>query len=779
MAVYKSESFLKNPHPKPSHDIIVDEKNGEWMRDYVKWMYGQYWTGQTGITPEDANHINLLRLYAEGRQPTEQYKKRWLNQLKEKSVNEYSYIDFENFYSPMPKFVDKLLGMFIGQDHNCVATCTSEFTKEFLLEEKAKEATAIKLRGLKKSLNAILGLNPEQDPLENPLFGYYLRDLDELDLISASGTVKIPYQIAGEKIIENTQSISNYKHLKREAVRDLVLGFVALMEVVDEDKIRWENIDITDVIIEYDKDSHFQNSRFVGKQEWWSIEDLRKEGFKEEELKKFASAYHDFNMDRLNISHEKRAFQFYNVRYNATNSYGYDEYLIPVIYGAFKSDDIEYYKKAKTKAGDERLYRTDFGKVGKDVVKDINTRVYECRWIVGTDSYFDNGVMAYLSRHKVTGVRLPIHIAKLKGKSLVERSRQILDEFAMLSYKMQHALARASGKRYTFDFSQLENITKNSGGQLKPFDLIDMWYQGGDMPVRTTPLDDEQGYSKPRPVEEYAGGIGAFLQEMIYYKENLIKDLSDVTGISPFEVPQSNTAVGVARLAVANMGDVLKPLYDILLEAKERLSYNTVYRAQLLIYYSDKAEKYYRNVIGSEYVNLLKLMNKKEPIELGIRFEALPSEEMKQHVLAWADRATQGGKNGVPILTGSEYLYLVSKINTHSGIKEAMLMLSHREKKDQIMANQKQQAAIEAQAQANKQIAETKGMMDANKAAVEGAEKLKQIQLDKDLEMRNKGTLKEADIQQAAFNKGFDAEQAQIQMEEAQQRDQQMQQQTF
>ena len=60
MAIYESGSFLKNPHPKPSHDIIVDEKNGEWKRDYVKWMYGQYWAGQTGITPDDANNINLL-----------------------------------------------------------------------------------------------------------------------------------------------------------------------------------------------------------------------------------------------------------------------------------------------------------------------------------------------------------------------------------------------------------------------------------------------------------------------------------------------------------------------------------------------------------------------------------------------------------------------------------------------------------------------------------------------------------------------------------------------
>ena len=362
MSVYAYRSFIENPHPRPSHDIPVDEKNSVWIRKNIEYTYGQYLTGQTGITIEDADHIKVLRKYAEGRQPTEQYRKRWLNEIKDKKVNSYNHIDFENFYSPMPKYIDKLLGLFIAQDHNTIATCTAEFSKEHKTTEKAKKSAMIKLRGLREKLNIIAGTDPNQDPMLNPQNGFALRDLEELEILMASGSEKLPYELAAEKIIDITKKVSNYKHLKREAVRDLACGYIAFREDEDGEKIIWKNVDITDVIIEYSKDTHFSNARYAGIQEWWSIGELRTKGFKEEDLKKYASKYHEFNMDRMNVGNENRAFQFYNVYYTESNSWGYDEYMLPVLYGEFKSDDVEYRKAVKTIAGDTRYYKSDFGK---------------------------------------------------------------------------------------------------------------------------------------------------------------------------------------------------------------------------------------------------------------------------------------------------------------------------------------------------------------------------------------------------------------------------------
>ena len=720
MPVFVSKDFQKNPIPRPDHDIIVEKKNSEWIGLNAKYFYGQYISGQCGITIEDAHRIEKLRSYVNGRQDTSQYKKSWFNEYKNRRVNEYGHINFEAVYSPMPKIVDKIVGMFLRQQHNCVARCTSEFTSEYILKKKKREYANIKTRDLQNFIASIVGINPDEDPLNNPEYGYALKDVEELDIVTSTGTTKIPYELAGEKIIDHTQQISNYKHLKRNAVVDELLGFVALREVIDQDKTVWENVDITDVIIEYSKDKHFNNSRYCGIQEWWTVEDLRKKGFKEEELKKIAKSYHEYNLNRRGETKQNRAFNFYDVHYPESNSYGYDDYVIPVLYVAFKSNDITYYNDVKAKDGNNRLYRGDFGELKENTVVSSESMIYEGRWILGTDIVFDDGTMAYVPRDKTTGVRLPIHIAKLEGMSIVERAIPILDEFAMLGYKFQHSLARAQGKQPIFDVSTLENIAKETGGKLKFTEIVDMYFQGAGVPYRSKVLEDIPQASMPRPIEELEGGIGSFLNELIVLKDMYSKELVDVTGISPIEAPDQNTAVGIAQMAVANMSDILKPLYDIYLEVKEKLSYNTVYRTQLLIFYNEQAAKYYTNVLGKHDVELLKMMNKNEPIDLGITFEAAPSEEMKQHVIAWADRATQGGKNGVPILTGSEFLFIIKNINSHSGLTQARMMLTKREKDDQILANERQKAAIEAQAQANEQLAETQGKIDMTKQAAKG-----------------------------------------------------------
>ena len=771
MAVYNSKSFLNNPHPRPSHEIPVEDKSDEWILKNIQYIYGQYLSGQCGITPDDTERIDLLRAYAQGKQPSEQYRKRWLNEHKGKKVNEYNHINWEMVSSPMPKIVDKLIGLFISQDHNCIGKVTSEYAKEYLIKERAKQESKIKLRQLRMILDQIVGINPEEDPMLNPQYAYALRDMEELDIIMSSGSTKIPIAVAGEKVIEDAKDKSNYKHLKREAVRDLLLGVCAFREVISHNKVVWKNVDINDCIIEYSKDQHFSNSRYAGIQEWWSVEELRSKGFKEEDIKKFAETYHDYNMDRLGVSHDRRAFSLYSQVYPTTNSYGYDDHLIPVLYCTFKSDDVQYRKEVTTKRNDKALYKSKFGKLTQNTVIDSETRIYEGRWIIGTQSVFDAGVMAYIPRDKNSGVRLPIHITKLKGLSLIERCVQILDEFAMLGYKLQNALARAHGKRYTFDFTSIEAVTSHTGGKLTPYDIIDLWGQGGDMPVRSKDLDDDTPMSRPNPVVEYAGGIGIFLNELLTLKESYTKDLAEVTGISPYEIPQSDTPVGLAKLAVANMGDVLKPLYDIFLEAKERLSYNTVYRVQLLLghaneHYGNKAAlAYYTNAIGGEYTKLLAEMGKKEPMELGITFEAMPNQETKDFIKEWASRSTAPGKNGTPILSASEFLHLVDKLDTHYGIKEARMLLEYREKQDDIKARQRQLEAIEAQGQQNKEMTAMKAELDANKELVKGDQER--------LTQREKYALEDGKMDSQAgidaFNKGIDMGLQQEQQQEQQQ----------
>ena len=78
-----------------------------------------------------------------------------------------------------------------------------------------------------------------------------------------------------------------------------------------------------------------------------------------------------------------------------------------------------------------------------------------------------------------------------------------------------------------------------------------------------------------------------------------------------------------------------------------------------------------------------------EPASIGVMFEALATEEMKQATIQAATTALQGGKNGVPLLRMSEYIYLVRNINTPSGLKAFELLLRHREIVDDQLAQQR------------------------------------------------------------------------------------------
>lgn len=756
MAVYITK--VENPYMKPDHEIDVRQKNSEWICNNIKFMYGRYIAGECGITPQDCEDIALLRSYMDGKQPHEQYKERYLNDSKDKRKNEYGHIKWSAVLSPMPKIIDKIQGLFISQEHDCAATCTTEYARQYKVKDLAHKKARIKLQESQKLLNTLIGLNPDKDMTLDPTFSYVSRDIEEAEMIATSGSYKLPFEIGSEKLLEYTKKVSYYDELKRNGVRDLALGYFALREDIDttRDILRWKNVDITDMIIEYDKDTHFRNSKYAGIQELWQVSDLRKKGYSEEECRKMANTYFQFNMAYRGLSQQNRAFNFYDTYYKGSNTYGYDDFLIPVIYGTFKSVDTKYKKKVKTKAGDYREYDTKFGSTGKNVTTFSMEKIYEGRWIMGTNHIFDDGVMAYMPRDAVGNVRLPFHITKLKGASLIERLRFTLDEFAMLGYKLQNALAKSQGKQYEFDLSSLEGMTKNTGGKVEPADLIDAFFQGSSIVSRSIPLDEEIKYPRPPAVKEIAGGIGTYLNELLILKNHYTNEIAELTGITTSETPTTDMAVGLVKLAIANMTDVMKPLYGAMLETKEMISYNSVYRAQLLLNNSERARKTYESAIGRYYVDALMQASDREPLEMGISFEARPTEEMKQEVIAWARNATSGGRNGEPIMLGSEYLYLIDRINTQSGLKEARLILQYREKKDAAMAKRKaeelaaQQAQIvqaQQQAKVEGKVAEIGAQSQAN--MTEEAQK-------KDLELRNQKELQGDKTASEAINKGID-----------------------
>ena len=745
--VYTDKSFSANVYPKPSHEIDPNLKTGDWVRTNIEYWYNQYIAGNCGITPADVLLLQELRQYLSGKQSTAKYRDiltREGNKSQQMAVEKrkaFHNINYDNLSSPMPKYARKIEGMFMKEDHAIYATAVNEKSRVDKIESQIEKYIALQMRPLADKINALMGV-------QNPDAGiskFLERDMEEIQMLSNLGEYKLGYEVAAEKALETTVKLSDFKHIKRKVIRDLIcISTAGIREVVEDNVIKLKYIDPENAIFPYDSENHYNDMEYFLYQEFWTIRDLRKKNIfnlsnnevelSEKKLMEIAQKYHKYN-------HPDKAFNFYESYYSSTGGYGYDDHVIPVMYGTFKSVDTKYKYTFKDPSGDLKINNNGkWGVVRENTLISSQEQIYSGYWIMGTEYTFDSGKLNFVPRNEGGKVRIPAHIVKLDGTSIMENAKPILDEYALLGYRLQNAWASAVPTQFAYDWTSLEAITSASGGKIDEFDLIRMHLHGQGIVYRSRPYDSAIKYPVSDPIKRLEGGLGLnVLQEFITTEDLLDKKLSTVIGITSFETVGERQAVGVTRMAVASMSDVLKPLYDIYVDSKERACYNVIYRLQLMLRHdkSGKVNSFYSNAIGKHYVEYLKAAYDKEPMSFGITFEAMATDEEKARIKEWAARATASGKNGVPILRPSEYMFLTRNIDSPSGIKTFEIILRHREAQDELLAQQRQQAAIQAQGEQQQQqviIAKTleKVLSDAK---MEG--KLDEIIAKGNIELRN------------------------------------------
>ena len=770
MAVYINSDNKDTIYPKPSDEIDPTLKNGTFVANRLKYYYHQYIAGNCGITPDDVIELELNRLFLAGKQPTAPYRDtltRESNKTDEEqeavsSRKAYHNINYNNLSSPMPKYWRKIEGLFLKQEHSIVANATNEKSSTDKLEQQIEKYVSLQFADLKQKIDSILGIQE----MGGQVSKFMERDMDEIKMLSNLGEYKLGYEVAAEKILETTEKISDPKHIKRKIIADLICGSITgIREYIDSSGIiKWRYLNPADAIVPFNYNSHFNDMEYFLEQEHWTILQLKKEkifdedglsvDLTEDKYRQLAQSFHKYNCPN-------KAFDLYNQHFPSTNTYGYDDYRIPVMYGAFVTTDTKYERKFKDKVGDTRIAEEKWGSTKKGAYAKSMDYIYEGRWINDSDLHFNTGKLNVVPRGEGGKVKLPAHIIKLDGTSIIDNAKPILNDYALLGYRLQNAWAKAVPSGHAYDWSSLEGITGSSNNKLTPFDIVRAHAQSGEFVFRSRIIDSDVKYPISKPIERIEGGVGwTVLQEFMTTEEMLDRKLVAVIGIPSIEQAGERTPVAVARMAVSSMTDILKPLYDIYVECKERASYNTVYRAQILIRKNKSSEKFYRENIGKHYVQYLKEAWEKSPMSFGVSFEALATDEEKQRILDWALRATQSGKNGKPILQGSEFVYLSRNINHPSGIKAFEILLRHREIQDEEKAQQIQKANVESQGgEIQKQIMLAKHM-ERIKEDAKGKVDLDKIVVKGDVDLRNDLTLEGNKQEAAAVMYGIEAARA-------------------
>jgi hypothetical protein len=697
----------KSAYPFP--DDSIDPKIKETAQYSLEWMQAMTWAyfdNRCGTTYMDYNRIDEIRAYMDGRQGSAKYKDLFLgknilsgnrhdNHTKEPIESEgfdregWSDINFEDIYSVAPRYMNMLVGRFKKNGHDI--SCEALDEKSSLDRKKKKEQIWYNKRykTQRDDLNKLLGVPPKDEVLPN--------NKQELDLFEKLGGTKLGWEIAMEKTIAHTLSISNWKEISDKFYRDLIaIGKGACMDMVyiDEQKVYAEYIDIQDLIIEYDFRTNFERSRFMAYPYWMTITQVIEEtGMNEEDVVKFA------NSVVAGAYGNPQWIDAYSKKSNGNWLFG--DWRVPVLYGAWITTNQYYNTKVKNKTGD-KTYAGKFGKFhdgtgAKSTVVTSTECVYHAKWIPYSEVVWNYGMMNDIPRDENNNARLPVHLYWIRGKSIGEQMIPALDDMQIAHLNYQNNKAKSPPPGGTMDINALESINY-AGKKIHPLELIKLYYSTGwflykrnksGIPTNTTP---------PVPVQLEPGGNPIAVKEFADSLAVAINDLANLTGVDPItlakeggEAPVSNT-----KLGTSNMNDTLTPVYAAYLDIEESLCKNLASRIQIICMF-DKGEenKGYADVIGKKGVEAIAAAGTKNHTRYGIKIFDKPKGEEKEALLKAIQIALTPGKSGVPGITPSQFSFLTRQMNIPGGMKSAEQMLAFWEKEKQEKDMQRAEANME------------------------------------------------------------------------------------
>lgn len=702
--IYRSKA-IAGKTPQPPTILHPSLKNDAWFLQWNKYIYS------TNIEVQDelSTKHTLLRAYADGKQPIEQYRTLLDDELQtdspipneeynrnQKTVNNdrtgLTHIDYTKVFNPMPIFRQMILGGLEQSNYKLRCYCENELANNQREELKFRKIL------LKEFPEVAQKIGTEEFIPKNQI---------ELDMLSKIGGFKLPYEIASEKLYDITEELSETPQVRRKVLLDLIdIGRAAALVKKTAGTIRHEYINVDNVIVEYSNDNGFNNSRYWAYFEDMTITDLREEtGWSENIIRQIADSVQNLDVNR---AYEARSID--DVRY-------YDSYRVQVMKSIIYSVDTNYYDERISKnTGEfvriESMYDYQPPKIHKGntkTVKEDTPRLYESTWICGTDYVFGCKPYANASFDVKNKRPLPpIIIYKLPTESsIVENAIPALDQIALGYYKFQNAMAVASPQGTAYDLTLLENINFD-GKDWSPLDLIDIRTKTGNFiyKSKTTGMPNGDNQQGNLPISMNSEAIAAINEAEAHFGL-WFRNLSMLTGLDQFtmlmKTPTGETSATAINQGAATTSSTLRPILDGWEYIHKKLFYTTLYKIQACVLEDEQFFERYSNMIGKELMITLKVAAEKEPLEYGIKVVQSPSAEIKNEILN-AARVAMQPKDGISALSMGEYLFIVNELLNDSGIEHARMIISFREKEAEEKRIKVSQENIKLQAEGNKEL---------------------------------------------------------------------------
>ena len=662
------------------------------------------------------NNFHNLRLYARGEQSVQKYKD-------ELAINgDLSYLNLD--WKPVP---------ILSKFSNIVANGITQ--KQYDISSYAQDPESLKKRTdyaeaiifdrntieQRKIAGSISGMSfAKSNVPTDQLPG----DSEEMEL-HMQLKYKPAIEIAEEEAINTVLATNEFDLTKARVNQDLVNIGIGITKTSfnPAEGIVVKYVDPAYCVWSYTEDPNFDDIYYVGEVKSITIPELKKEfpQISDEELERIQKSPGNRRLIR----------GFENYDYNT----------VQVMYFEYKTYTDQVFKIKRTDNGLEKaIEKTDaFNPPANDNFDRVSRSIevlYEGAKVVGSDMMLKWEMSENMTRPMADTTRVEMSYSlcaprMYKGviQSLISKCIGFADVIQLTHLKMQQVLSRRVPDGILLDMDGLAEVDLGNGTNYNPAEALNMYFQTGSVVGRSLTQDGDMNRGKV-PIQELSSssGIGKIQALITAYNYNM-QMIRDVTGLNEARdggMPDANALVGLQKMAANASNTATKHIQD----ASIYLSLSTCENISLKI--ADVlnfplTKNSLMNSISTFNVETLKEIEKLNLHDFGIYLEMEPDDEERAEL-----------QKNIQITLQQKEIDIedVIDINSIKNLKLANQMLKLKRTQKAKKMQEAQQANIQAQSQANAQLAEKAAMSEVQKQQALTAEKVAVEQAKANFEMQ-------------------------------------------
>jgi len=681
--------------------VVPDEVKAslDYGRDVGRAIENDWFSGnRAGVTNRynfNFNNFRTLRLYARGEQPIQKYKD-------ELSINgDLSYLNLDWKPIPIiPKFVDIVVNGMSDRMYDIKAFAQdpaslkkrTEYAENILRD---MEADAF-ISDIKNSLN--IDLYSSENPEDLP------QNQEELNL-HMQLDYKQSVEIAEEEAINNVLDFNKFDLTRRRINEDLtILGIAAVKTGFNKSNgVTVEYVDPAKLVYSYTEDPNFQDLWYVGEVKAITLSELKKEFpyLTDDDLKRIQKYPGNNNL-----------IQNWQTRNDGNTVY--------VLYFEYKTYSDQVFKIKQTATGLEKaLEKPDtFNPPKSDNFERVSRSIevlYHGAKILGHDEMLEWKVAKNMTRpsSNLTKVNMNYNICAPKMyhgriESLVSRITGFADMIQLTHLKLQQVLSRIVPDGVFVDVDGLAEVDLGNGTTYNPQEALNMYFQTGSIVGRSMTQDGDLNHGKV-PIQELSSSSGqqkiaSLIQTYQYYLQ-LIRDVTGLNEARDGSQPNSDSLVGLQKLAAANSNTATKHILTSSLYLTIKTCENICCRIADALEFNLTNEAL-KSSISSYNVGTLEDIFNLHLYDFGIYLDLVPDEEEKAML-----------EQNIQMALQQQSITLEDAIDVRqvNNLKLANQLLKVRRQKKSAADQAAQERMIKAQAEANAETTERAAMAEVQK----------------------------------------------------------------